>query len=206
MADKNDSLSHLFKFFEFVITFRLKKHISHGKRFIHDQDFRLNVDGHCKRQTHKHTAGIRFYRLVYILSDIRKFQNIFHLFINFFLAEPDHSPVQIDILYAVIFHIKSGTQFQQCGNTPVHRYRPAGCIQNTCYYFENCGLSRTVCTDNAHAFTLSDGQIDSLKGMMLRVVLSAPESQSLPDAVRGLVVELIYFFHIRDLNRNVVHN
>ena len=83
MADKKNGLSLLLEFFELMIALCLEKNIANGKRFIHNQDFRIDIDGHSKSQPYKHTAGIRFDGLVYIFSDIRKIQDILKLFIYF---------------------------------------------------------------------------------------------------------------------------
>ena len=76
MAYEQDCLSLLFKFFKFVIAFCLKKDVSHGQRLIHDQDFRVNVNGNRKGKPDKHTAGIHFNRLMDIVTDVRKGKDI----------------------------------------------------------------------------------------------------------------------------------
>ena len=58
MAYKQDCFSLLLEFLKFPVTFCLKKDISDGKRLVHDQDFRIDVDCHRKGQTHKHTARV----------------------------------------------------------------------------------------------------------------------------------------------------
>ena len=76
MADKNNSFPKLLKFFKFMIAFGLEEHISYGQCLVYNQDFRLYINGNRKSQTNEHTARIGLHRLVYILSDICKFQNI----------------------------------------------------------------------------------------------------------------------------------
>ena len=56
MAYKQDGLPHFLKFFKFMITFCLKKHIPHRQSLIYNQDFRLNIDGNSKSKPYKHTA------------------------------------------------------------------------------------------------------------------------------------------------------
>ena len=72
MADKNDGLSHLLELFKLVIALCLKENISYRQRFIHNQDLRFNIDGYSKSQPYKHTAGIGFDRLMYIIPNICK--------------------------------------------------------------------------------------------------------------------------------------
>ena len=59
-----------------MIAFGLEEHISYGQCLVYNQDFRLYINGNRKSQTNEHTARIGLHRLVYILSDICKFQNI----------------------------------------------------------------------------------------------------------------------------------
>ena len=84
MADKKNGFSHLFKFFKFPVAFCLKEHITYRKRLVNDQNFRINVNGNCKCQTDKHTAGIRFYRLINKISDICEVQDILKSGIHLF--------------------------------------------------------------------------------------------------------------------------
>ena len=72
MTDEDDRLAHFLEFFEFMITFCLEKYITDAQSLIYDQDLRLDIDRHCKRQADEHTAGIGLYRLIDIISDIRK--------------------------------------------------------------------------------------------------------------------------------------
>ena len=96
-----------------MVGFRLKKHISDRKRFIHDEDFGINIYGYSKSQPYKHTAGIRFDGLVYIFSDIREIQNILKLFIDFFFRKTNHGTIQIYIFYPVVLHVETGSQLQK---------------------------------------------------------------------------------------------
>ena len=128
---EQDRLTLLLKFFEFVIAFRLEEHIADRKCFVHDQDFRLDIDSQRKGQTHEHTGGIGLHRLMYKVPDIGKSQDIVQLGIDLFFGKTDHRAVQIDILQPRIFGIKSGSQFQQGGNAPVYVHLAGSGIQHT---------------------------------------------------------------------------
>ena len=138
MADKDDGLTHLLKFFEFMIAFRLKENIPYRQRFVHDQDLRIDIDRHRKGKTHKHTAGIGLHRLVDIFADIRKFQNRIQLLIDFFLRKSDHGSVQIDIFNPIILIIKACSQFQQRRNTSIDGHAASAGVQNACNDFQDC--------------------------------------------------------------------
>ena len=62
MAHKKYCSSFLGYIAHFSQTLLLKSLIAYCQHLIHYQDFRLQVGGHSKRQTHIHTAGITFYR------------------------------------------------------------------------------------------------------------------------------------------------
>ena len=72
MTDEHNGLAHLLEFFEFMITFCLEKYVTDTQSLIHDQDLRLDIDGHRKGQPDEHTAGISLHRLIDVISDIRK--------------------------------------------------------------------------------------------------------------------------------------
>ena len=125
MADEQDRLAFFLEFLEFSIAFCLEKYVANRKRLIDDQDFRVDIDGNCKCQSDKHPAGIGLYRLVHIVPDIRKIQDILQLFINFFFRKTDHRSIQINIFDAVVFHVKACAQLQQGGNSAVYLHNAA---------------------------------------------------------------------------------
>ena len=43
--------------------------IAHGQGFIHQQNFRIDIDGDGEGQAHHHAAGISFHRLIDELAD-----------------------------------------------------------------------------------------------------------------------------------------
>ena len=120
MADKDDRLALRLEILELFITFCLEKHVSDRQRLIDNEDLRINVDRHRKRQTHKHTAGIRLARLVYKFADIRKFQNIVQSCIHLLPGESHHHAVEIYVFDAGVFHVKARAKLQQRRDSPVN--------------------------------------------------------------------------------------
>ena len=141
MADKHDGLSHLLEFLELMVALCLKEHIPHGKRLVHNQDFRLNIDGDRKSQPHEHTAGIGLHRLVHIIPDIGKFQDFRQLGIDFPVRKAHHGTVEVHIFDAVIFHVKTGAQLQKRRNPPRHMGLPCGGIKHPGDDFQYGGLA-----------------------------------------------------------------
>ena len=99
--------------FHSPVTFGLEEYVTYRKRLIYDQDLRIYVDGQRKSQTHKHTAGISLYRLVYEISDLCKIQDILQLCIHLFFRISHHGTVHVYIFNSCIIHVETGTQFQK---------------------------------------------------------------------------------------------
>ena len=91
-------------------------------RYTVNQDFRFDINSYRKSQSHKHTTGIRFYRLVDKISDICKIQDILQFCIDLFFAESDHLTVQIHVFDTGILSVESGSQFQQRGDSSIHHH------------------------------------------------------------------------------------
>ena len=53
-----------------------KYKIAHGQRFIHQQNFRVDVDGDSEGQSHDHAAGISLDRLVDKIADLSELLNV----------------------------------------------------------------------------------------------------------------------------------
>ena len=158
MAYKQDGFAHFLEFIKLVVTLCLEKNISHGKRFIHNQNFRFNIDCHRKGKPDKHTGRISFYRLMHKLSDICKIQYILQFFINLFLGKPNHGSVQIDVFQTGIFHVEPCAEFQQSRNPSVYGHIPFGGIKYPGDNFQNRGFSGAVGTDNPHRLPLLYGK------------------------------------------------
>ena len=205
MAHKNNCLSQLFKLFKLMIALRLKKHISYGKRLINDQNFRLNIDCHGKGQPHEHTAGIRLYRLVHIISDIRKLQDIRELFVDFLLGKAHHRTVQIHIFDSVILLIKTGAQLQQCRNSAVHPHLSRGRRQYAGDDLQYGGFPGTVSTDDSHSLTLVNIHTHALQGIMELMGLLFPQPEGLLHPVSGPVIQLVNFLYIPHFDSRHIH-
>ena len=122
------------------------------------------------------------------ISNVCKFQDIVQSGINFFFGKSDHGSIQIHIFKTGIFHIKSGTQFQQCGNSSVYFYLSFCRSQNTCDDFQNGGLTGTIGSDNAHTLAFTDIKIHIVQCIMLFIKFLSGKPQSLFESVRRLII------------------
>ena len=192
MTDEKDCFPLLFKFLKLMVALRLEKHISHGKRLVHDQDLRIDIDGHRKGQAHEHTAGIGLHGLIHIVSDICKIQDVLQLFIDFLLRKADHGAVQINIFNAVVFIIKARAKLQQSGNASVHLHGAGGGIEHAGDDFQNGGFSGAVGSDNSHAFTLIYVQIHIVQSEMLPIAFFSGKSQRVNEPVPVVIIQAVY--------------
>ena len=101
MADEENGFSHFLEFLKFVIALGLEKYIADGKRLVHNQNLRVNIDGHRKCQPHKHSAGIALYRLVDKLPDIRKIQNILKSLVDLLLGNGKRGKLDLIKFFAI---------------------------------------------------------------------------------------------------------
>ena len=203
VADEQDGSSLLLEFVKFPVAFCLKKYVSHRQCLIHDQNFRINVDGHCKCQTHKHTAGIGFHRLVYKIPDVCKLQNAVQLCIDFLPGKSHHGTIQIHILNACIFHIKAGPQLQKSGDPSIYLKISSGGVQHTGDDLQNRGFSGAVRPDNSNGLPLFHLKAHIIQGIML--LHRDLQSECFPESVCGFVIKPVNFCHMIYLNRNVAH-
>ena len=104
----------------FIQTLLLKRHIPDGKHLVHDQNFRVKMSRHGKRQFDKHSAGITLDRRVYKFSDFRKFDDIIHLPVDLGFFHPEDRAVHVDIFPACHFAVEACSDLQHGGDSAVY--------------------------------------------------------------------------------------
>ena len=70
-----------YQFFDALEAAFLKQCVAHGKRFVHDKDFRLHLHLNSKSKPNQHAAGVGFNRLVQVLADIGEGSDGIELFV-----------------------------------------------------------------------------------------------------------------------------
>ena len=93
VRNKENRLSLPFKLVEFAVALCLEKHVADGKRLVHNQNLRIDVDGHREREAHEHAARIHLDRLIDIVSDVREREDVRKFFLDFLFGKPDHRAV-----------------------------------------------------------------------------------------------------------------
>ena len=124
MADKQDGLPLLLKFFKFAVAFGLEEHVAYRQRLVHNQDLWVDINSHGKSKAHKHAAGIGLYRLIHKIPNIRKVQNILQLLLHLPAGKAHHGSIHVDILNPCIIHIKTSAQLQKSRDHSRHLNLP----------------------------------------------------------------------------------
>ena len=152
VAYEQNGLTHFLELLEFSVTFCLEKYITYGKRLINDQDLRIDIDGHRKSQTHEHTTGVCFYRLMDKLSNICKIQDRLQLGINLLSGKTDHTSVEIYILKSGIFSVKSCSKLQKSGNPSIYGNFSTCRRKYACDDLQDRRFTRSIGSDDSYCF------------------------------------------------------
>ena len=179
VADKQNCLALLLEFFELPITLCLEKDVPDRQCLIDNQNLRIDIDRHSKSQPHKHTAGVRLDRLVHKVADIGKVQNILQSRIDLFLGKADHRPLQIDVLHARIFHVKSCAKLEQRGNPTVHDHLSGRRIQHAGDNLQDRRLPGSVRTDDPNCLTLRHLKIHIRQCIVLPITFLSGQPKAL---------------------------
>ena len=191
MGNKQDRFSLSLEVLKLAVALGLEEHVSHRQCLVHDQDLRIDIDGNCEGKPDKHAAGIALDRLIDIITDIREINDRLKPLVDLFLREPDHGPVEVDILNAGIFHVEACAEFQERADASVHLDLPRGGCQNARDQFEHGGLSRTIGSDDAHGLSLFDFKVNMAQRMFLFIILLKIQSQRFPQTVSLPVVQAV---------------
>src|ERR1051326_3567777 len=137
----------------------LKENVAYRKSFVHDQNIGIHMNGDGKREADKHAAGIRLYRTIDKLSDLREFFDRGDPFACLGVGESENRRIKEDILAAREFRIESGTELQQRGYAPVHRHRAEGRTDNASHHAKQSAFAGAILPDDSQATTALDRQV-----------------------------------------------
>ena len=135
MRNDNDRRSFPFDFTKPVKTFCLKIHISDRKNLVYQQNVCIDINGNRKRQTHIHSGRIRPHRIINILFQLGKFDNIVQSDINLFARKSKYGSIDIYILTSTHIRMKPSSQLDQTGNSSTHLNLSLIRIHNLCKQF-----------------------------------------------------------------------
>jgi hypothetical protein len=82
------------KFVDLAHAALAKVNVADGQRFIHQQDFGIDIDGHGEGQPHHHPAGVGFHRLIDEVADLREGLDIAVALVDLAGGEPRIEPLR----------------------------------------------------------------------------------------------------------------
>src|SRR5271157_2605651 len=105
MTDQKHCGSALPQFLHPCKAFVLKLQITHGKSFIDQDDFTLDIYCDSKSEAGQHPAGIHSHRSIEPITEFRKFFYVRKLGLNLSPRQSHYRSQEPDILPAGEFHI-----------------------------------------------------------------------------------------------------
>ena len=152
MADENDGPPRARDVAHFAEALFLEIDVADGEHFIDEQNFRLEMRGHGKRQPHVHPARIMFHRRIDEFFQLRERHNLIELALDLLLVHPQDRAAQERVFPARQLRMKSGAHFEQRPDAPVNLRPARGRLRNPRKDFQQRGLARAVPPDQAKHF------------------------------------------------------
>ena len=168
MSHENDRLSRVF--FDFrkeIIAFTLECFIANSKDLIKNQYVALRLDCNRESKTNLHSRRIILQLLVHELFQLSKIDDVIIHCVNFFMRESKKRAVQIYILSASEFRIKSHSQFNEWDQFARNSDKSFFRIINLRDEFKQSGFATTVSTNNTKKFALMDFKANVFKNLLL---------------------------------------
>ena len=99
-----------------------KVDVADRERLVHQENFRVDMNGHGEGQADQHTARIGFDRLVNEIADFGEFLDGRVPGVNFGAVQAQNGRVEIYVIAAGKLGVKAGAQLEQGGDTPDWSY------------------------------------------------------------------------------------
>src|ERR1044072_1004970 len=125
-----------------------------------DQDFRLHVRRHRKREPHVHSGRVTLDRCVDELLNFSEGHNLVELAADLSFAHAEYRTVKKDVFTAGQLRMKPCTNFQQRAHTPVNTCSSARGFCDTRKDSEQRALSCSIATDDSNDVTRVDLERD----------------------------------------------
>ena len=167
--------------------------VAYRQSLIHQQNFGIHVDGHRKGQAHHHAARVGLDRLIDEVADFGESRDIFVALVDLARGEPQNRAVQVDVVPAAEFGVKSSAQFQQRRDAPVDIDRAGGGVQNPRDHLQERALAGAILPDDAERLAALHLKTDIVKRPEILVALQTVQRQQFLEAVARRVVDRVTF-------------
>ncbi len=182
-----------------------KINITYGQGFVHQQYFRIDVDGDCEGQPDHHAAGISLDRLVHEIADLGELGDIGELAVHLFGGKPKNSRVQIHIIAARKLRIETGAELQQRRDPAIHIHRAGGWLQNTRADLQERALAAAIFADDAKGFAADDFEADVAQRPVILMKLAAVKGGKFLQTVARRVIDGITLRYTRKFDGESGH-
>ena len=119
MGNRHDRRPRPFDFHQASKALRLKIHVTDSQYFVNQQNIRIYINRHGKRQTHIHSRRIGAHGIVDKFLQLGKFNDPANSLVNFLSSKPKNRSVNINIFPAAHIRVKSCAKLQQARYPPV---------------------------------------------------------------------------------------
>ncbi len=177
--------------------------ITHAQRLIDDEDVRIHVRDHRKRQADIHAAGVGLHRLFDEAADIGKCRDGIEALGHRLAIDAIQRSCQVDVLAARKFRIEAGAELQQRGDPAVDRDLALGRGEGAADHLQQGGFAGTVAADDADGLAAADREADFAQCPEFAVVLPAATPEHLHQAMRRLFVDVETLAQVAHLDRDV---
>ncbi len=120
MTDQNRGVSFIDNLFHAIEAFLLEHRISYRQHFVENDNLRIQVGRDRKGQSNIHPAGVIFHWNIDELLQSGEFHDLIEPFAHFFSGKPKHGSVQVNVIPTGKFGMKTGPNFQETRQAPVH--------------------------------------------------------------------------------------
>jgi hypothetical protein len=130
----------------------LELRVAHSQYLVNNKDFRLQMRGNRKCQTHKHSTGIPLHRCVQKPLNTRKCHNLIKFAAHFGMRHSKDGTIEKNIFATREFGVKPGSDFQQACHAALDPNAPARGFGDSTEHFEQGALPGTIAPDETKHF------------------------------------------------------
>ncbi len=134
----------------------LKVAIADGENLINNEDFRLQMRGHRKRQAYIHSAAVVFDSCIQKFFYFGKRDDRVELVADLTLRHPEDGAVEKDILPPCQLRMEACANFEQARNASLDSDLAVAWLGNSTEDLEQSTLAGTVPADYAEHLAMSD--------------------------------------------------
>ena len=166
--------------------------VADGQRFVHQQDFRIDVDGHGERQAHHHAARVGLHRLIDEVADLGE---VFDLSDTARRSGAwrgrESSRSDRRCRGRVNSGLKPAPSSSSAETRPFTATVPDGGLQNAGDDLQQRALAGAVLADDAEGLAALDLEADIVQRPEILVALQPVEGQQLLEPVAGRFVDRV---------------